>query len=70
MQVFITRKMMARKRCSDGTDKGCSALVPGSYDANKTYDGALEILQSGAEPLYLLPFIWWERMEMGEIMIS
>lgn len=70
MKVFVTRKIMARRRCNDGTDKGCSSLTPGQYSANKTLDGALEILQSSGEPLYLLPFIWWERMELGEIVIS
>ena len=70
MKVFVTRKIMARRRCIDGTDKGCSCLTPGQYSANKTKDGALEIFQSEGEPLYLLPFIWWERMEMGEILIS
>jgi len=70
MKVFVTRKIIARRRCHDGTDKGCSSLFPGQYAANKTIDGALEILQSSGEPLYLLPFIWWERMEMGEIVIS
>jgi hypothetical protein len=70
MQVFITRQITARKRCNDGTDKGCSSLIPGKYSANKTIDGALEILQSGGEPLYLLPFIWWERMEDGDILLA
>jgi len=70
MQVFVTRKIMARKRCNDGTDQGCSSLIPGQYSANKTHDGALEILQSSGEPLYLLPFIWWERMEDGDILLA
>ena len=69
MQVFVTRKIIARKRCNDGTDKGCSSLIPGQYSANQTNDGALEILQSSGEPLYLLPFIWWERMEDGDILL-
>ena len=69
MDIFVTRKILARVRCNDGTDKGCFPLNPGKYVANKTNDGALEILQVSGEPLYLLPFIWWERMEMGEIVI-
>ena len=70
MQIFVTRKIIARKRCDDGTDQGCSSLTPGKYSANKTNDGALEILQSSGEPLYLLPFIWWERMEEGDILLT
>jgi hypothetical protein len=70
MNIFITRKISARIRRNDGTDKGCVPLLPGNYQANKTTDGALEILQPNNEPLYLLPFIWWERMEMGEIVLS
>jgi hypothetical protein len=70
MIIFITKKIFARARRNDGTDNGCVPLSPGQYEANKTNDGALEILQGSNEPLYLLPFIWWERMEMGEIVIS
>jgi len=70
MNIYINRKILARTRRNDGTDKGCVPLSPGLYLANKTCDGALEILQENKEPLYLLPFIWWERMEMGEIIIS
>ena len=70
MQVYITRKIKARMRHDDGTDSGCQPLVPGRYDANKTIDGALEILQSPGNPVYLLPFIWWEKMEMGEILLA
>ena len=70
MKVFIIRKITARRRCNDGTDKGCSSLTPGQYAANKTNDGALEILQDSGEPLYLLPFIWWERMESGDILLA
>jgi hypothetical protein len=69
MDIFVTRKILARARRNDGTDKGGYPLSPGKYAANKTNDGALEILQDSGEPLYLLPFIWWERMEMGEIVI-
>ena len=69
MDIFVTRKILARVRRNDGTDKGCCPLSPGKYAANKTNDGSLEILQDSGEPLYLLPFIWWERMEMGEIVI-
>ena len=69
MDIFVTRKILARVRRNDGTDKGCFPLRPGKYAANKTKDGSLEILQDSGEPLYLLPFIWWERMEMGEIVI-
>lgn len=70
MNVFVTRKILARVRRNDGTDKGCIALLPGTYEANKTSDGALEILRGGNESSFLLPFIWWERMEKGEIVIS
>jgi hypothetical protein len=70
MNIFVTRKILARVRRNDGTDNGCVPLSPGQYQANKTSDGALEILQGSNEPLYLLPFVWWERMEMGEIVIS
>ena len=70
MVVYITRNIVARMRRNDGTDKGCLPLNPGKYQANKTYDGALEIMQDTGEPVYLLPFIWWERMELGEIVIS
>ena len=70
MNIFVTTKMLARARRNDGTDNGCIPLSPGQYQANKTADGALEILQGNREPLYLLPFIWWERMEQGEIVIS
>ncbi len=70
MNIFVTRKILARGRRHDGADKGCFPLNPGKYAANKTNDGALEILQGTGEPVYLLPFIWWERMEMGEIVID
>ena len=58
MVVYITRNIVARKRRNDGTDQGCFPLHPGKYEANKTNDGALEILQDAGEPVYLLPFIW------------
>jgi hypothetical protein len=70
MNIFVTKKILARGRRHDGTDKGCFSLNPGKYAANKTNDGALEILQDTGEPVYLLPFIWWERLEMGEIVID
>ena len=70
MNIFVTRKILARGRRHDGTDKGCSPLNPGKYAANKTNDGALEILQEAGEPVYLLPFIWWEKMELGDILIG
>lgn len=45
-------------------------LKAGCYEANKTRDGALEILQENKEPLYLLPFIWWEKMVSGEVILN
>jgi hypothetical protein len=70
MQVSVNRKIYARVRRSDGTDNGCLSLPPGQYQANKTNDGCLEIFQENGESLYLLPFVWWERMKIGEIVIS
>ena len=70
MVVYITRNIVARMRRNDGTDNGCRPLKPGKYEANKTNDGALEILQDADEPVYLLPFIWWDNMELGDILIS
>lgn len=70
MVVYITRSIVARMRCNDGTDNGCLPLTPGKYEANKTNDGALEILQDIGEPVYLLPFVWWEKMELGELLIA
>lgn len=70
MYVYVTRNIIARLRCNDGTDKGCKPLNPGKYAANKMNDGALEILQEAGEPVYLLPFIWWEKMEIGDILIA
>lgn len=70
MNIFVTREILARVRRNDGTDMGCKPLNPGNYQANKTTDGALEILQDAGEPLYLLPFIWWEKMELGDILIA
>jgi len=70
MVVYITRNIVARMRRNDGTDKGCIPLNPGKYVANKTNDGALEIMQDAGEPVYLLPLIWWEKMELGDILIA
>lgn len=70
MNIFVTRVTTVRKRCHDGTDNGRCLLNPGKYVANKTDDGALEILQDIGEPVYLLPFIWWEKMELGDILIA
>ena len=70
MVVYITRNVIARMRRNDGTDKGCLALNPGKYEANKTNDGALEILQDAGEPVYILPFVLWEKMELGDVLIS
>jgi hypothetical protein len=70
MYIYVTRNIVARLRRNDGTDRGNVPLNPGKYQANKTNDGALEILQAAGEPVYLLPFIWWERMELGDILIS
>jgi hypothetical protein len=70
MQIYVTRNIIARMRRIDGTDNGCHPLNPGKYEANKTHDGALEILQAAGESVYLLPFIWWERMELGDILIA
>lgn len=70
MNIFVTREILARVRRDDGTDKGCKPLTPGKYQANKTTDGALEIFQDADESLYLLPFIWWEKIELGDILIA
>ncbi len=70
MDVYITRNIIARMRCNDGTDNGCKHLNPGKYQANKTNDGALEIIQEAGDSVYLLPFIWWEKMELGDILIA
>jgi hypothetical protein len=70
MYVYVTRNIVARMRSGDGTDNGCYPLNPGKYQANKTNDGALEILREADEPVYLLPFIWWEKMEIGDILIA
>jgi hypothetical protein len=70
MYVYITRNIIARMRRNDGTDNGYKPLIPGKYQANKTNDGALEILQDKDEPVYLLPFVWWEKMELGDILIT
>jgi hypothetical protein len=70
MYVYVTRSIVARMRCNDGTDNGYFPLNPGKYQANKTNDGALEILHAAGEPVYLLPFIWWEKMELGDILIA
>jgi len=70
MVVYITRNIIARMRRNDGTDKGCMPLNPGKYEANKTIDGALEILQDAGEPVYLMPIIWGEKMEPGDIKIA
>lgn len=70
MVVYITRNMVARMRGNDGTDRGRIPLNPGKYEAKKTHDGALEIFQETGESVYLLPFIWWEKMELGDILIA
>ena len=70
MIVYITNNIAARMRRDDGTDMGSHSLSPGKYEANKTYDGALEIIQEVGNPVYLLPFIWWEKMELGELVIG
>ena len=70
MVVYITRNIIARMRRHDGTDKGCAPLNPGKYLAKKTNDGSLEIMQDTGEPVYLLPFIWWEKMELGDLLIA
>jgi len=70
MYVYVTRNISARMRRSDGTDNGYKSLIPGKYKANKTNDGALEIVQDKDEPVYLLPFVWWEQMELGDISLT
>lgn len=70
MVVYITNNIVARMRRDDGTDRGMYQLSPGQYEANKTNDGALEILRGAGEPVYLLPFIWWEKMELGDILMA
>jgi hypothetical protein len=70
MVVHIKRKLKARIRNHDGSDKGCLSLMPGSYAANQTVDGSLQIIQNNVEPVYFLPFIWWEKVERGEIFIT
>ena len=70
MYVYVTRNIIARMRRNDGTDNGYKPLTPGKYQANRTNDGALEILQDKDEPVYLLPFVWWEKMELGDILIT
>ena len=70
MIVYITSNIIARIRQHDGTDIGSCSLNPGKYNAHKTYDGALEIVQESGEPAYLLPFIWWEKMELGELVVG
>lgn len=70
MHVYITKNIIARLRCNDGVDKGNCQLQPGKYLASKTKDGALEILPESGEPAYILPFIWWEKLESGDILIA
>ena len=43
MDIFLTRKILAKGRRYDGTEKGCFSVNQGKYAANKTNDGALEI---------------------------
>jgi hypothetical protein len=69
MYVSITQDLIFRKRRTDGSDAGAQSLRPGKYQANQTPDGALEILQGAGETLYLLPFIWWEKMEQGVVIL-
>lgn len=70
MNIFVTRATTVRKRSKNGVDDGRCLLNPGKYLANKTDDGALEILLDVGESVYLLPFIWWEKMELGDILIA
>jgi len=70
MIVYITNNIAARMRRNDGTDRGSHSLMPGKYVANKIDDGSLEILQDTGDPVYLLPFIWWEKMELGDLLIA
>jgi hypothetical protein len=51
-------------------DKGYPQSNPSKYQADKTFDGALEILPDTGEPVYLLPFIWSGKMELGDILIA
>jgi hypothetical protein len=70
MVVHIKRKLKARIRHQDGTDSGCLALLPGFYGARHTADGALEIIQDNAVSAYVLPFILWEKLNCGELLIQ
>ena len=70
MYVYITHKLNARKKRADGTDCGSQSLNPGKYFAQQTSDGALAIFEDSNEPVYLLPVVWWEKMELGDILIA
>ena len=70
MYIYITYKLKARKKRADGTDCGSQSLNPGKYFAQQTSDGALAIFENVNEPVYLLPFFWWEMMEKGELLLE
>lgn len=70
MYVYITHKLNARKKRADGTDCGSRPLNPGKYFAKRTNDGALAIFEDADEPVYLLPFFWWEMMEKGDLLLE
>lgn len=70
MYVYITHKLNARKKRADGTDCGSQSLCPGKYFAKQTTDGALAIYEDPIEPVYLLPFFWWEMMEKGDLLLE
>jgi hypothetical protein len=64
---FIRKKLAARERRQDGTDRGFAYLHEGVYVAKPRTDGYLEIFRPEGEPLYLMALIFNEKLSSGEI---
>jgi hypothetical protein len=65
--LLVKKKIIARIRDQDGIDKGFSYLLIGNYLAKDTLDGYVQIERTQDCPLYLMSFVFLEKIRAGAI---
>ncbi len=67
--LYVKKKIAARIRDRDGTDRGFTYLIAGNYLAKDTPDGYVEIVRPHEQPLYLMSIIFWDKIRTGTISV-
>jgi hypothetical protein len=67
LNLFVRKKIAARLRAHDGTDQGFTFLKEGNYVAKACPDGYVEIREPSGGVLYMMAFIFNEKLNAGDI---